>query len=408
MSSELDRLVYDWNRDGRAQKAGYRMVELDDETLRDGLQGPSVRNPSLAVKKRLLHLMDALGIDTADIGLPGASDRARDEIVELARETTTLVKLKPNQAIRTHRADVRAAIRAAVASGVPIETCAFIGSSPIRRYAEDWSLDAMLQSVEESVTALAQEGLPVMFVTEDTTRADPATLVALYETAIACGAKRICFSDTVGHATPDGVRNLLQFARDDIVRGRDVKIDFHGHNDRGLGLINALAATELADRVHGCALGIGERVGNSPMDQLLVNLYLWGFIDNDLSPLVEYVQLVSEECGVEIPPSYPMLGSDAFRTATGVHAAAVVKAFRKNDRALADRVYSGVPASVIGREQRIEIGPMSGESNVVFWLEQRGYEPTRERIDRVMAAAKASDRLLTEGQVRAAAEAVPE
>ncbi len=404
MTTELDELVYDWNRDGRAQRASYRMVELDDETLRDGLQGPSVRNPPTEVKKRLLHLMDALGIDSADIGLPGASERARSEIVELARETTKLRRLKPNQAVRTHRSDVQGAIRAAVEAGVPIETATFIGSSPIRRYAEDWSLDAMLKNVEESVSALAQEGIPVMFVTEDTTRADPATLVSLYETAIACGAKRICFSDTVGHATPDGVRNLLKFARDDIVRGRDVKIDFHGHNDRGLGLGNALAATEFADRVHGCALGIGERVGNSPMDQLLVNLYLWGFIERDLSPLVEYVTLVAEHCGVEVPPNYPMVGSDAFRTATGVHAAAVVKAFRKKDRALADRVYSGVPASVIGREQRIEVGPMSGESNVVFWLEQRGYEPTRERVDRVMAAAKASDRVLTEEEVRAAAD----
>jgi len=250
------------------------------------------------------------------------------------------------------------------------------------------------------VSALVKARLPVMFVTEDTTRADAETLTRLYDTAIAAGATRICVSDTVGHATPDGVRNLLTFVRDQVVRGRAVKVDYHGHNDRGLGTVNALAATALADRVHGCALGIGERVGNSPMDQVLINLYLEGLRERDLSPLVEYVSLVSEHCGIPIPPNYPALGADAFRTATGVHAAAVVKAFRKGDRALADRVYSGVPASVLGREQRIEVGPMSGESNVVFWLEQRGFEPTRERIDRIMAAAKDSDRLLTEERVR--------
>jgi 2-isopropylmalate synthase len=344
--------------------------------------------------------MDELGIDSADVGLPGASDRARSEIVELARETTKLKRLRPNQAVRTHPLDVGGAIRAAAESGVAIETCAFIGSSPIRRYAEDWSLDTMRRNVETSVSALVKEGLPVMFVTEDTTRADPATLIDLYETAIAAGARRICVSDTVGHATPDGVRNLLTFVRSEIVRERPVKVDYHGHNDRGLGTINALAATEIADRVHGCALGIGERVGNSSMDQLLINLYLDGVIDRDLSPLVEYVSLVAEHCGIPIPPNYPALGTDAFRTATGVHAAAVVKAIRKGDRALADRVYSGVPASVLGRAQGIEVGPMSGESNVVFWLEQRGYEPTRERIDRIMAAAKASDRLLTDEQLR--------
>ncbi|HKY51956.1 MAG TPA: LeuA family protein, partial [Candidatus Limnocylindria bacterium] len=360
--SELDRLIHDWNRDGRAAKADYRAVELDDETLRDGLQGPSVRNPPLEVKKRLLHLMDRLEIDSADIGLPGASPRARSEIVELARETTKLRKLRPNQAIRTHPADVKAAVEAAVESGVKIESCAFIGSSPIRRFAEDWSLDTMLRSVEDSVTTLVKNGLPVMFVTEDTTRADPETLAKLYEVAIGCGAERICASDTVGHATPEGVRNLLTFLRDEVIRGRDVKLDYHGHNDRGLGTVNALTATAVADRVHGCALGIGERVGNTSMDQLLVNMQLGGLIDRDLTALGEYVALVAEHCGIPIPPNYPALGADAFRTGTGVHAAAVIKALRKGDRDLADRVYSGVPASVLGREQRIEVGPMSGES----------------------------------------------
>jgi len=206
-------------------------------------------------------------------------------------------------------------------------------------------------------------------------------------------------SDTTGHATPEGVRNLLTFIRDEVVRGRAVKVDYHGHNDRGLGTINALTATALADRVHGCALGIGERVGNTSMDQLLVNLRLWGLIDRDLTPLTEYVALVAEHCGVPIPPNYPAMGADAFRTGTGVHAAAVIKALRKKDRALADRVYSAVPASVLGREQRIEVGPMSGESNVLYWLESHGFEPTRERIARLLDAAKDSDRLLTDEEL---------
>ncbi|MHB8630957.1 MAG: LeuA family protein [Candidatus Limnocylindria bacterium] len=396
--SDLDRLIYDWNRDGRAARADHRSVELDDETLRDGLQGPSVRNPPLDAKIRLLQLMDQLGIDSADIGLPGASPRARREIVALAKETTKL-RLRPNVAVRTHPADIDGAIQAAVESGVAIEVCAFIGSSPIRRVAESWSLDVMRKQVEDSVGLAVSNGLPVMFVTEDTTRADPETLVILYETAIAAGARRICASDTVGHATPDGVRNLLTFIRAEVIKGRDVKLDYHGHNDRGLGTINALAATAIADRVHGTALGIGERVGNTSMDQLLVNLRLEGLITTDLEPLVEYTALVVEHCGAALPPNYPALGADAFRTGTGVHAAAVVKALRTGDRALADRVYSGVPASMVGREQRIEVGPMSGESNVVFWLERRGIEATRPRIDRVLTAAKASDRLLAEEEI---------
>jgi 2-isopropylmalate synthase len=396
--SELDGLVYDWNRDGRAARADYRAVELDDETLRDGLQGPSVRNPPLGVKIRLLQLMDQLGIASADIGLPGASPRARAEIVALAKETAKL-RITPNVACRTHPADINGAIQAAVESGVAIETCAFIGSSPIRRATESWSIDTMRKQVEESVSLATKNGLPVMFVTEDTTRADPETLITLFETAIAAGATRICASDTVGHATPEGVRNLLTFIRAEVIKGRDVKLDYHGHNDRGLGTINALAATAIADRVHGTALGIGERVGNTSMDQLLINLRLFELIETDLEPLVEYTALVVEHCGAALPPNYPALGADAFRTGTGVHAAAVVKALRTGDRALADRVYSGVPASMVGREQRIEVGPMSGESNVVFWLEHRDIEATRERIDRLMTAAKASDRLLTEEEL---------
>jgi 2-isopropylmalate synthase len=401
VETELDKLIYDWNRDGRAARADYRAVELDDETLRDGLQGPSIRNPPLDIKKRLLHLMDELGIDSADIGLPGASPQARATIVALAKETTKLKRLRPNMAIRTHPDDVRAAIEASTEAGIAIESCAFIGSSPIRRFAEDWKIDAMLKSVETSVATLVRAGLPVMFVTEDTTRADPETLQKLYETAIAAGAKRICVSDTSGHATPEGVRNLLTFVREEIVRDRAVKIDFHGHNDRGLGTINALTATALADRVHGCALGIGERVGNSSMDQLLVNLQLWGLIDRDLTPLVEYTALVAEHCGIPIPPNYPAMGSDAFRTGTGVHAAAVIKALRKNDRALADRVYSAVPASVLGREQRIEVGPMSGESNVVCWLAERGIEPDPDLVRAVFQRAKESDRVLEEAEILA-------
>ena len=398
----VEGLIYDWNRDGRVARADYRAVELDDETLRDGLQGPSVRNPPLEVKIRLLHLMDDLGIDSADIGLPGASPQAREAIVALAKETKTL-RITPNVAVRTHPADINGALQAAVESGVAIEVCAFIGSSPIRRVAESWSLDTMLKNVEESVSLVVSNGLPVMFVTEDTTRADPETLLALYEAAIGCGAKRICASDTVGHATPEGVRNLLTFIRTDIIRGRDVKLDYHGHNDRGLGTINALAATSIADRVHGTALGIGERVGNTSMDQLLINLRLWGLIDRGLEPLVEYTALVAEHCGAPIPPNYPALGADAFRTGTGVHASAVVKALRTGDRELADLVYSGVPASIVGREQRIEVGPMSGESNIVFWLEHRGFEPTPLRVTRIMTRAKASDRLLTDEELNALA-----
>src|SRR5207244_1782269 len=279
--------------------------------------------------------------------------------------------------------------------------CTFIGSSPIRFYAEGWTLDKLLEMTEDAVTFAVSEGLPVMFVTEDTTRANPETIRALYTTAIRCGARAVCVCDTVGHATPDGAREVVKFVRGIIdEQGEQVRLDWHGHQDRGLGVINSIAAIQGgADQVHGSALGIGERVGNTPMDQLLVNLKLMGWIDNDLSRLGEYCAVASKACGWTIPLNYPVFGRDAFRTATGVHAAAVIKSYRKGDRQLADMVYSGVPAGLFGLEQVVEIGPMSGKSNVIYWLEKRGIEPSEDRVSRIYDRAKQATAVLLDEEI---------
>ena len=374
-------LIYDWNEaGGRWTRPPFR-VQLDDETLRDGLQSPSVRSPSIDEKLRILHLMERLGIDTADIGLPGAGPHVVSDVTRLAEEiVSSRLKIRANCAARTLASDILPVVEVAQRTGLLIEVCTFIGSSPIRQYAENWTVDLMLRHTEEAVTLAVSHGLPVMYVTEDTVRARPETLRRLFLAAIRCGAGRLCLCDTVGHATPAGAANLVRFALE-VVResGADVGLDWHGHCDRGLAVINTLAAIQAgASRVHGCAIGIGERVGNTPMDQLLVNLRLLGWIDNDLTALAEYCETVSRGTGVAIPPNYPVVGHDAFRTGTGVHAAAVIKAFKKGEDWLADRVYSGVPASWVGRRQAIEIGPMSGESNVVFWLESHGIAPTPE------------------------------
>jgi 2-isopropylmalate synthase len=286
--------------------------------------------------------------------------------------------------------------------GLAIEAATFIGSSPIRRYAEDWTVDFLLRTTEHAVTFARKLGLPVMYVTEDTTRCDPDTVKKLYTTGIRCGAEAIVVCDTVGHVTPHGVRALLKFVREEIIHpaGGKIRLDWHGHRDRGLGLANSLAAFAAgADQVHGCALGIGERVGNTEIDLVLVNLRLAGAIDRDLTRLGEYVEKISRATGVPIPPNYPVAGRDAFRTATGVHAAAVIKAYHKNDVKLANSVYSGVPSHYFGRDQVIEIGPMSGKSNVIYWLEKRGLAASDELVERIFAAAKQSDRLLTEEEL---------
>jgi 2-isopropylmalate synthase len=400
-------LIFDWNTQaGSFDYSRVRGVELNDETLRDGLQSPSVTDPPIEEKVALLHLMTKLGIASADIGLPGAGPRAAADVEVLAREIAEAkLGIRPNCAARTVIADIRPIAETAQRVGIPIEVAAFIGSSPIRQYAEDWTLQRMLRSTAEAVRFAVGEGLPVMYVTEDTTRASPAVLKALYGAAIDAGARRICLADTVGHATPHGVRQLVRFVKREIVEpsGDTVRVDWHGHRDRGLAVPNCLAAIEEGvDRVHGTALGVGERCGNAEMDLLLVNLKLLGLHDWDLSRLREYVELTARVFHVEVPYNWPVFGPDAFRTGTGVHAAAIIKAEAKGDAWLADRVYSGVPAGLFGMRQVIEISPMSGLSNVRYWLRQHGFDVADTRLcEYVLAAAKRADHTFSEPEVRA-------
>ena len=398
----VSELIYDWNKVEPQLHKPDRHIGFDDETLRDGLQSPSVCEPPVEKKIELLHLMDALGIDTADIGLPGAGGTHAAGVEMMAREIAgKKLKIRPNCAARTHKNDIIPIVEISQRAGIAIEACTFIGSSPIRFYAEEWTLEKLLKLTEEAVTFAVNEGLPVMFVTEDTTRADPETIRALYTTAIRCGARAVCVCDTVGHATPDGAREVVKFVRGIIdEQGETVRLDWHGHQDRGLGVINSIAAIEGgADQIHGSALGMGERVGNTPMDQLLVNLKLLGWIDNDLTLLRAYCDKAAESCRWTIPLNYPVFGKDAFRTATGVHAAAVIKSYRKGDPELADLIYSGVPAGQFGLKQVIEVGPMSGKSNVIFWLENRGVEASEERVNRIYDRAKQASAVLSEQEL---------
>ncbi len=397
-------LIYDWNRVAPSPRAATG-VAFVDETLRDGLQSPSVRDPELERKVELVRLMDALGIQVADVGLPGAGDRAREHIRVLCREMADNLAIRPNVACRTLESDIAPVVDLSQEIGMPVEVCAFIGSSPIRQYAEGWDLEKIVELSRNAVAFAVRNDLPCMFVTEDTTRARPEHVRALYLAAIEAGARRICICDTCGHATPDGTRALVRFVRGLVEEsGAEVGIDWHGHRDRGLGLINALWAMEAgATRIHATALGIGERAGNTEMDLLLMNLKLAGVIENDLSRLSDYVHAASEATGRPIPCNYPVFGEDAFETGTGVHAAAVIKAFKKGDAWLADRVYSGVPAGLFGLEQRIRVGPMSGRSNVAWVLERHGVEPTEEAIAAVLELAKRTPHLLADDEVVAAA-----
>lgn len=398
----LDHLIYDWNEESEGQDKPAQPFELNDESLRDGLQSPSVRAPSIEEKTEMLHLMNDLGIHAADIGLPGAGPHVLKDVVTLAREIVQKkLQIQPNCAARTVKADIDPIIEASQKSGISIQACTFIGSSPIRQYAEGWTIDKLLSFTDDAVSYATRNGLDVMFVTEDTTRAHPDDVRRLYQTAIRAGARRVCLSDTVGHATPEGAQRLVTFMTGVIAEtGAEVKIDWHGHNDRGLGVANALAALKAgAHRIHGTALGIGERVGNVPMDQLIVNLKLKKWIDQDVRKLPEYCKRASAYTGVAIPVTYPVFGQDAFRTGTGVHAAAILKSLNKGDMELVDRVYSSVPAGMFGLEQIVEVGPMSGESNVIYWLRRRNVEPTDELVKKIFQRAKSSPTVLTDSEI---------
>ncbi len=405
MDNELGELVFDWNVHTGPEIAPGRKVTLDDETLRDGLQNPSVFDPPIEEKIKILHLMEALGIEMVNIGLPGAGPRAYADTEALAKEIVkSKLKIRPNCAARTVEADIRPIAEISERAGIAIEAATFLGSSPIRRLVEDWTVEHLQRTTEHAVGFARSLGLRVMYVTEDTMRTDPATVKRLYKTAIDSGAESVVLCDTVGHATPRGAYNLVKFVVDEIVAplGRTIRVDWHGHNDRGLSIANSLAAIAAgADQVHAAAISLGERVGNTPMELMLVNLRLMGLIDRDLSRLKEYAETTSRATHTAIPTNYPVVGHDAFRTSTGVHAAAIIKAFRKGNVMLANSVYSGVPSHLFGLEQVIEIGPLSGRSNVIYWLEKHGMEPRDEVVDRIFQAAKQASRVLTDEEVRA-------
>ncbi|HEU4700144.1 MAG TPA: LeuA family protein [Gemmatimonadales bacterium] len=393
-------LVYDWNRRGTAFDYRTARVQLHDDTLRDGLQSPSAVDPPMDTKRRLLHLMAELGIESANLGFPAAGPHMTEQVEALAREIVAArLPLQAGAVARLRVEDVEAIALLAEATGCVLEVAAFAGASDVRMEAEGWTLDELLRMSEAAIGAAARLGLPVMFVVEDASRARPETLAALYGHAIAHGARRLCLTDTAGAATPGGVDRLVRFVRDEVIRpsGQAILLDWHGHRDRGLAIANCLAAVEAGvDRVHATALGVGERAGNAEMDILLANLAVLGAPRGDLTRLIDYCHLVAEALGLPIAYNYPVVGADAFTTAAGVHAAAVVKALEKGGEALADRVYSSLPAAEFGLVQRIVISPVSGHANVRYWLQQHGYDPTDHvLVEALLAEAKRHDRVLS-------------
>lgn len=403
-------LIYDWNdidySIDRDESGHPHELWFDDETLRDGLQSPSARNPTIEQKIELIDYMEKLGIQKVDLGLPGAGPFHIDHIDSmLSHMGENGYNLTPGCAVRTVVSDIEPLVELQAKHERQIQASSFLGTSPIRQFAEGWTMGRIMETAEKAVTFAVDNDIPVMFVTEDTTRSKPEEIKQVYARAIELGADRICVCDTCGHVTPNGVRKLLEFIQEEVipdsgVKRREIEVNWHGHQDRGLGVANNLAAYEAgADVIHGTALGVGERAGNAPLDQTLVNLSLMGVIKNDLTALNEYTRKAHQYLEVALPHNYPVFGEDAFETGTGVHASAVIKAMNKGDDWLADRVYSGVPAGDFGLQQVIRIGHMSGRSNVIHWLKRNGYEAEDDLVAHMFDVAKSQRRMMTDEEV---------
>jgi len=404
MEAEMghDSFIYDWNT-ATSDMPPLRAVQVDDETLRDGLQSPSVREPGLDEKIGILEQMIALGIRRGDLGLPMSSQR--DDIRGLLRHIADeRLPFSPGLAVRTVESDIQHVADLQQEIGIRVKAEAFVGCSRIRQMVEGWDLGFVVDRASKAVKFAKSHDVDIMFVTEDTTRAHPDDLREIYTAAVDAGADEVCIADTVGHSTPWGAAAVVKALRSILEdAGRpEVLINWHGHSDRGLAVINTLAAGMAgADVLHATALGIGERSGNAPMDQLLVNLKLLGLWEHELTSLPDYVQRVSDAVQIPIPINYPVFGRDAFRTATGVHAAAIAKAEQKGDAELADLVYSGVCASQFGLSQQVEVGRMSGKSNVLFWLASHKLPASDGGVDAILDAARSSRTVLTDQEILA-------
>ena len=410
---DTSKLIYDWNvidyEINRNPANHPHGVWFDDETLRDGLQSPSARNPTIDEKKELLSFMENLGIQKVDLGLPGAGPFHREHInAMLSHIIDNEYQIRPGAAVRTLMQDIEPLVEMQQQHGIQIQASAFLGTSPIRQYTEGWNMEKLIATMEKAVSYAVENDVPVMFVTEDTTRSNPDDVKAIYQRAMELGVRRLCVCDTCGHVTPNGVKKLLNFIDEEVIKDggyqrNEIEVNWHGHQDRGLGVANNIAAVEAgADVIHGTALGVGERAGNAPLDQTLVNLKLMGVIDNDLTLLDEYVRTANKYIEVPLPRNYPVFGEDAFETGTGVHASAVIKAMKKGDDWLADRVYSGVPAGDFGLKQVIRIGHMAGRSNIIWWLEQNGYEVSDDLVSHLFEVAKSQRRNMLDSEVEAA------
>lgn len=402
-------IFYTWNsvspeRLGDVKVDALKFDCVFDETLRDGIQAPTVRNPPLEAKKKIVDYMVRSGVRHADLGFPGANETALNECVQLVEHIKeNSHELKPAFAGRTTTSDISAISRVAELTQMNIEAYGFVAISPIRRYVQGWDISEIQSSIKTSSKECREGGSEFVLVLEDAFRCPPETLKEIYDVALESCPSRICLCDTVGAALPEGTKALIQWTAGYLQdQNGGIPLEWHGHNDRGMAVANSLAALDAGcSRVHGTILGVGERAGNAALDQLIVNLYSTTDLPENLKPLVDYADFAQEELAVNLPYNYPALGRDVFKTSAGVHAAAILKAHKSGNSILKDMVYSSVVASQLGREQEVLIDEVAGANNVEYWfLSQGRTDFTKEKSEAILREAKSRKGFLSDEEIR--------
>lgn len=376
-----------------------KVVQVLDTSLRDGLQDAQIRHPSLEEKERLVDILVQVGVEAIDIAIPIARGSHLREAIQLARRIPSNVTVAC--LARTDASDIQAAVDLAQGAGRPIETIVFCGASPLRRWVEDWDVTEITEWMAKSVNFASKQGLIPTVATEHTTQTEPEVIKQIYLAGLDNGGQKVCIADTSGAASPISTEKIIRFFRDEVLKSfNDVDIDWHGHNDRGLSVINSLVALSAgAQRVHGTAIGIGERAGNTPLEQMLINLKMARDPKRqDLGAISELATFAAEIFNVPVPPNYPGLGEKVYRTASGIHAAAELKAGQLGLKGTTP--YSAVSPEWVNRETDVVVGPLSGSHNVRFVAERLGIPATNEFIARALDVAKSANRILTDQDIK--------
>ena len=397
-----DKLFYDWSKTGLSEIKSKAKVTLLDESLRDGIQSSFVKTPNLEEQKRLIQAMDEVGIEFLDIGFPGSGKAVFDTIAALlAHVRQKSFRIVPTCAARTHRGDIQPIVELSEIFGSAIEPLVFVAASPIRQLVEEWTSNDILFLIEDSLRFSRSQGLNPTLVIEDATRSSKEILTAIYKLAMELDVHRIVLCDTVGFCTPDSTQRIVEWTFSYFAEHTyKMNLDWHGHNDKGLGVANSIRAFQSGcDRIHGTALGIGERAGNTAIDQLIVNLYLEGYGQWSTSKLKQYIVKSAQAYDITVPQNYPVFGDSVFSTASGIHASAIIKAEKTGNPDLTNYVYSAVPATDFDRKNTIEINATSGKSNVKYFLESKGLTFSDYHINEVLAYAKRIGRTLTSEEI---------